>query len=171
MARSWERAVRKNSKNVNKIRKMQGKQEIGTVAKQQDFDQFLGRNIILPCTLIALALLYALLFTGATQQTSTTMYWVTVGLYLLLGVVLFLRRPFLNIGKSFLGTRRWNRDRRFEAEQIKQITLQKGYVIIEPKTKDANWVFSRLTNRYDTAAIGERLKRFAQVNDVPLEER
>lgn len=174
MSRSWERMVQKNTKKTNQIRKKQGQQAIGSASQaKSDFDRFLGRNIILPVTLIAFAVLYALLYTGTTveQQTSKTIFWVTIGLYILLGIVIFIRRPYLNVGKSFVGTRRFNRDVRVEAAQVKQITVQKGYVVIETKTKGSNWVFSRLTNRYDTAAMGTRLQEFARINNVPIHEK
>ncbi|OPA74670.1 hypothetical protein BVG16_23210 [Paenibacillus selenitireducens] len=172
MGRSWERMVQKNTKKANQIRKKQGQQAIGSVSQaKSDIDRFFGRNLILPITLIAFAVLYAILYSGVEQKTSVTMFWVTVGLYILLGIVLFIRRPYLNVGKAFLGTRRFNRDIRVDAAQVKQITVQKGYVVIETKAKGSNWVFSRLTNRYDTVAMGERLQEFARTHNVPFLEK
>ncbi|MFD0619058.1 hypothetical protein ACFQZR_16455 [Paenibacillus sp. GCM10027629] len=172
MARSWERMVRKNTKNVNKARKKQGQQVIGASRDaKSDVDRYVGRNLILPITLVAFGLLYALLYSAGGQNISAALFWATVGLYIFLGVVIFLRRPYISVGKSFVGTRRFNRDVRLDASQIKDITVQKGYVVIGTKAKGSNWVFSRLMNRYDTVVIGERLKEFARVNNVPFEER
>lgn len=170
MSRSWERMVRKNTQAVNRARKKQGKGTI-TAATKSEFDKFLGRSIILPTVLIGFALMYAVMTAGVTPETSSTLYWVTIGLYILLGVTFIFRRPYLAVGKSSVMTRRLNRDRRLEAGQIKQITVQKGYVVIEPSIKGSAWVFSRLTNRYDTQAMAERLEEFAKVNNVPFENK
>lgn len=72
--------------------------------------------------------------------------------------------------KNAVSTIKFNRDRRLTADNIAKIKLAKGSVVIEPKGKGGNWVFTRLINRYDTDAIGERLERFAQTHNIPLEK-
>lgn len=170
MSRSWERMVAKNRKQVNTARKKQGIQSIGSAApKKEDVDKFTGRNIAFPVTLVLLGVVYSVITAIGTQQIDWSMMLI-VGLYALLGVIFFIRRPYLSVGKSTLGTRRWNGDVRMDASQVKAISTQKGYVFIETK-KGANWGFSRFLNRYDTAAMATRLQEYAHVNNIPFEQK
>lgn len=180
MSRSWERMVTKNTSQLNKQRKKDGKPSIYASKGSATADIFRGRNFVLPVTLVALAAIYVLLGMASQQQAmSTSITWIVVGLYILLAVVIFLRRPFLKVDKNSISTIKFNRDRRLTADQIASIKVGSGSVVIELKgakgkkgkvSKGGNWVFTRLINRYDTAAMGERLERFANTFEIPFEK-
>lgn len=180
MSRSWERMVQKNTAQVNKQRKKQGKPSLYASNGSSSADIFRGRNFVLPITLVALAAIYILLGVASDQAVmNTSLTWIVVGLYVLLAVVIFLRRPFLKVDKNSISTIKFNRDRRLTADQIAMIKVGSGSVVIELKgsknkkgkvSKGGNWVFTRLINRYDTAAMGERLERFATTFDIPFEK-
>lgn len=174
MARSWERMVQKNTKKLNKTRKNQGLTSISSSGSVMSGDIFKGRKIILPCTLIVLAVLYGLLGVFAQQiaggkEQSTIMNWVVIGLYIVLGVIIYMRRPYLRVDKDSLFTTRMSREVRIGAVNITKISVKSGSVVIE-QMKGRNWVFSRLINRYDTAAMGERLESFATTHKIPFEK-
>ena len=168
MSRSWERQVRRNSAQLNKQRKKQGKPGIAshTVA----YDEFKGRNFILPLILTGFTIIYGLLGSVGTNLPSPTLYWITVICYLALALMLFLRRPFLRVTQDELSTTKWNRLRTLKVEDIKKITYQPGFIVIEKNGKGANWVFSRMMNRYDVEAMHARLQQFAAQNRIEYEE-
>jgi hypothetical protein len=163
MSRKWERMVDKNTKNVNRQRQKFGK---SLVASNSVEDRLLGRNWIPPVLFISIAFFYMITFKSTY---GTTMYWITVISYVLLGVMLFFRRPFLAIRKSELVTRKFGGFKSLEAADIGQITVQKGYVVIVSKNKKERWVFSRAFHRYNTLEMGERLKKFGTLHDIPIE--
>ncbi len=181
MSRSWERMVQKNSAQLNKQRKKQGKPSLYSSNGSATADVFKGRNFVLPITLVALAVIYLLL--GMTSQQAamnTSLNWIVVGLYVLLAIMIFLRRPFLKVDKNMLSTIKFNRDRRLTADQIAKIKAGSGSIVIEMKgtkgkkgkeIKGGNWVFTRLINRYDTEAMAERLERFAASFNIPFEKQ
>ncbi|OZB95074.1 hypothetical protein [Paenibacillus sp. XY044] len=169
MARSWERQVRKNSTQLNKQRKKQGKPSIYS-SGGAPADIYKGRNYVLPITMVALAAVYFLLGMIGQEGTAGSMTWIIMAMYVFLGLMIFLRRPFLRVEKNAVSTIKFNRDRRLAADNIAKIKLAKGSVVIEPKGKGGNWVFTRLINRYDTEAMGERLERFALTHNIPLEK-
>jgi hypothetical protein len=168
MSRSWERMVERNSKKINKQRKKQGKPSVA--AKTQQGDRYLGRNYIFPILLVLLMAFYAISFSPWKNkiQQDTTMFWVTLGCYALLAVFYFLRRPYLAITRDTLETRRFSGYKRLNPAEIRKIVLQPGYVVIEP-LKGANWVFSRMINRYPLSRMGERLTVFAELHRIELE--
>ncbi|MCE5172073.1 methyltransferase [Paenibacillus profundus] len=168
MSRSWERKVRRNSTQLNKQRKKQGKSMMSTSTVA--FEEFKGRSYILPMVLIGFTIIYAFLGGAMTDVQSPTLYWVTVFCYLGLGIILFLRRPFLRIGKGELSTIKWNRIRTLPAQEITKIVAQPGYVVIEHSRKGSSWVFSRTMNRYDTDTMGKRLQSFAQQHRIEFVE-
>ncbi|MGN7357123.1 hypothetical protein ACTHPF_07120 [Paenibacillus sp. SAF-054] len=180
MSRSWERMVQKNTSQLNKQRKKEGKPSLYASNGSASADVFKGRNFVLPVTLVALAAIYVLLGMASDQQVmNTSLTWIVVGLYILLAIVIFLRRPFIKVDKNSISTIKFNRDRRLTADQIAKIKAGSGSIVIELKgskgrngkiSKGGNWVFTRLINRYDTAAIGERLERFANTFDIPFEK-
>ncbi|UHA73086.1 methyltransferase [Paenibacillus sp. 481] len=167
MSRSWERKVRKNSTQLNKKLSKQGKTMIQSPGDR--FDEFKGRSIILPIVLIGFALIYAMLGAVAGVKESPLLYWVTVVCYGGLGLIFIFRRPFLRVSQDSLSTIRWNRLRTLQAEDMKKIVAQPGYIIVEHKNKGGNWVFSRAMNRYDTSAMSERLATFAQKHGIAFE--
>lgn len=172
MSRSWERKVSKNMSQLNKQRKKQGQALVGTTTVgTNDGDVFKGRKYVLPIILVALAVLYALLGIATVEAGggSQTLNWIGVSLYLLLALMIFLRKPYLKVGRSTVSTMKFNRERKLAASEISQIKITKGSVVIETKARGGNWVFSRLINRYDTTAMGERLGQFAKVNNIPVE--
>ncbi|WP_106767776.1 hypothetical protein [Paenibacillus faecalis] len=172
MSRSWERKVSKNMSQLNKQRKKQGQPVLGTgTTPTSDGDVFKGRKYVLPFVLIALGALYAMLgvLTPGVTEGSQTITWFGVGLYILLALMIFLRKPYLKVGRSTVSTMKYNRERNLMASEISKIRILKGSVVIENKGRGGNWVFSRLINRYDTDAMGERLEQFAKVNQIPVE--
>lgn len=173
MSRSWERKVSKNMNQLNKQRKKQGQASIGAGSSvaHDGGDVFKGRKYVLPIVLLALAVLYLLLgmVTVEAGTGSQTMNWIGVSLYILLALMIFLRKPYLKVGRSTLSTFKFNRERKLSASEISKIKILQGSVVIESKGKGGNWVFSRLINRYDTKAMGERLEQFAKVNQIPVE--
>lgn len=168
MSRSWERQVRRNSAQLNKQRKKEGKP--GVNSHTVTFDEFKGRNFILPLILTGFTIIYALLGSVGANLPSPMLYWVTVICYLGLALMLFLRRPFLRVTKDELSTTKWNRLRTLKVEDIKKITHQPGFIIIEKNGKGSNWVFSRMMNRYDIDAMHARLQQFAAQNRITYEE-
>ncbi|NMO95971.1 hypothetical protein [Paenibacillus lemnae] len=173
MSRSWERKVNKNMAQVNKQRKKSGQTSIGHTAaiNGKEGDLFKGRKYVLPLVLLALAGLYALLgmATGEESGSTATMTYIGVGLYVLLAVMIFLRKPFLKVERSAVSTFKFNRERKLSASEISKIRILRGSVVIETPVKGGNWVFSRLINRYDTEAMGIRMEEFAKVNQIPVE--
>ncbi|MCJ8012552.1 hypothetical protein MUG84_12505 [Paenibacillus sp. KQZ6P-2] len=181
MSRSWERKVQKNTAQLNKQRKKQGKPSLYSSNSSATEEIFKGRNYVLPITLVALAAIYVLLGLASQQAVmNTSLTWIVVAMYVLLAVVIFLRRPFLKVDKNTISTIKFNRDRRLNADQIAKIKVGSGTVVIELKgtkgkngkvSRGGNWVFTRIVNRYDTAAMGERLERFANTFNIPFEKQ
>ncbi|OAB25448.1 hypothetical protein PMSD_27200 [Paenibacillus macquariensis subsp. defensor] len=179
MARSWERMVQKNKTQLNKQRKKQGKSSISSMSSAGSAasgEAFKGRKIALPVVLVLLACLYGLLgiassnVPGKENLNTPTMTWFIMGAYILLGVIIYLRRPYLLVGKDTLQTTRLNRVRDISASKITNIKVAKGSVVIEQSGKGGNWVFTRLINRYDIQAMGLRLEEFAKSNNIPFEK-
>ncbi|CAM2784226.1 methyltransferase [Paenibacillus sediminis] len=166
MSRSWERKVRRNSQQLSKQRKKHGLPATGAGVSAGDV--YYGRNFIFPITLIALGLIYLLLGIYSKPKESMWVYWLTTGMYVLLGVMIFVRRPYLRVDKNTLVTTKFNRQRFLEAQDIVKISVQSGSVVIEHKNRGGNWVFTRLINRYDIQAMGERLERFAAAHKIPF---
>lgn len=172
MGRSWERKVSKNMSQLNKQRKKQGQAILGsTTPGSNEGDIFKGHKYVLPIVLIALAVLYALLGMATVEAGagSQTLNYVGVSLYILLALMIFFRKPYLKVGRSTVSTFKFNRERKLSATDISKIKILQGSVVIENKARGGNWVFSRLINRYDTKAMGERLEQFAKVNNIPVE--
>lgn len=168
MSRSWERKVRKNMSNINKQRKKQGAGQL--VFNAEKSEKIVGRNYIAPILLLLFIALYIILMQSSTEFQMDTMFWITVGCYILLAAVFYFRRPYITIGKDYVQTRRMTGDKRLPASNIKAISVQPGYVVIEQQ-KGANWVFSKLLNRYPTDEIGDKLKLFAQANGISFEQK
>ncbi|EFM12081.1 conserved hypothetical protein [Paenibacillus curdlanolyticus YK9] len=163
MSRSWERKVRNNMNQLNKQRKKQGIQAVVPNAERSDI--YKGRSFIGPILLLLIVAAYALL-DGTAQASQSNLYWVTIGCYILLAVVMLIRRPYLKVGQDYVQTRKFTGDRRLRADEMKAINVQDGYIVIE-RHRGGNWVFARITNRYPTTLMAERLKSFAQQNQVP----
>lgn len=168
MSRSWERKVRKNMSVVNKQRKKQGNDQI--VFNAEKSEKIVGRNFIAPILLILLIGMYVMLMQSSNEFKMDTMFWVTVGCYVLLAALFYFRRPYITIGKDYVQSRRLTGDKRLPVSAIKGISVQAGYVVIE-QHKGGNWVFSRLTNRFPTELIGEKLKQFALANGIAFQQK
>ncbi|MFC4777691.1 hypothetical protein ACFO9Q_12915 [Paenibacillus sp. GCM10023252] len=171
MSRTWERKVRRNSTQLSKQRKKHGGSPI--VASSEKVDRFKGRNYVIPAFIILFIGLYVILnlSTSTTQSTEQdTMFWVTIGLYVMLAVIFFFRRPYLAVGKDYVQTRRLTGDKRLPAASIKGFTLQQGYVSIEQE-KGGNWVFSRFINRYPTDEMAVKLREFAKQHSITVQEK
>jgi hypothetical protein len=175
MSRSWERKIRKNTEQLNKRRKKAG---LGAVVSPGGVtDRYKGRNYILPALLVLFTGFYIYMVTipsedpGTTPPVESSIFWLTIASYLALAALFWFRRPYLLVGKDFVGTRRFTGDKTLTAGAIKSITvIRPGYVVIEPK-KGGNWVFSRMLNRYPIDEMADRLQRFAQENRIPYEEK
>jgi hypothetical protein len=169
MARSWERMVQRNAKKVNKQRKKNGKSSIASQVQQPD--RYAGRNYVFPILLVLLMAFYVIIFSpwnNTALQKDMTMFWVTLGCYGLLTVFYFLRRPYLAVTRDTLETRKFSGFKTLRPTEIRKIVLSPGYVVIE-SVKGANWVFSKLFNRYPVDRMGDRLKTFAELHHVELE--
>jgi hypothetical protein len=167
MSRKWERMVRKNSKQLNRMRQKSGLKPIEAVTKEQE-DVFKGRSWFLPVLLVACSLFFAIM-SGALDE-SGTLYWVTVLGYLALAVMYFLRRPYIRVGKRQLSTRRLGVERVYAADEIESIAVQRGSIVIQMKGKRTRWVLSKFQNLYDVPAIAARLRTFAQQNGIAFQE-
>lgn len=168
MSRSWERMVSKNSKNINKRRKKEGKKAVSPNAPQ--VDRFEGRNYVVPSLLFMLILLYVTLaqpWSDSFMQ-DPTLFWVTIGCYVILGVFYYFRRPYLAVTRDTLETRKFSGYKTLRPTQIRKITIMPGYVLIE-SVKGANWVFSRFMNRYPLERMAERLKDYAELHHIDWE--
>nr|WP_202113163.1 hypothetical protein [Paenibacillus sp. MMS18-CY102] len=148
---------------LNKQRKKQGIQAVVPNAERSDI--YKGRSFIGPILLLFIVMAYALLDSNP-KASQSNLYWITIGCYILLAVIMLLRRPYLKIGQDYVQTRKFSGDRRLKAEEMKAINVQDGYIVIS-RHRGGNWVFARITNLYPTAAMAERLKTFAQQNQVP----
>ncbi|MDP4098617.1 hypothetical protein OIN60_17940 [Paenibacillus sp. P96] len=167
MAGSFERKVRKNMEKVNEQRRKQGGQIIGSSTGTAG-DTYYGRNVTVPIMLLGLSILYLVMTMFWTKVGMRGMDWLVFGLYVLLAVVFFIRRPYLRVGKTGLYTLKGGRERSMTVDQIKSIKVQSGYVIVERQGKGGNWVFNKTLGRYDTVAIAERLEKFAAANQLPF---
>ncbi|TDF99568.1 hypothetical protein [Paenibacillus piri] len=166
MSRKWERMVQKNTKTTNKLRAKQGKPSLSQAVSDGTIT-IKGRNWLMPVLLICVGIFCYITFAITPQD--ETLYWLTGGCYILLGVfTYFVRRPFLRIGKNFLLTRRFTGDKRADAAQIEEIVLTKDAVVIALQGKGGKWVFTRLYHRIDVSAMADKLKEFAQLNGVAL---
>jgi len=173
---SFDRKVERNQKRLNQkgkgptITTGTASNPRKSLGARGEGDIFRGRNIILPGVLVFIALLYSTVgMIGNSADMSTWLYWLTIGLYLLLAFTLFMRRPYLRINKNWVYTTKYNRDRILEAGNISKIKVSRKKIMIVPKIKDANWVFYRTRNQFDTAAMGDRLEQFAHTHHVTFE--
>lgn len=169
MSRSWERKVRKNMKQANKARKKQGSALINTNSESSVNDglNFAGRNFIVPSLLIFFIAGYCFLMLTAPNYVPDTMFWITIGCYVLLAMLFFFRRPYLKVGKEFVQSRRFTGDKRMPAADIKEIRVHKDYVVVMPQ-KGSAWTFSRVLNRFPTEQMSMELTTFAQRNNINL---
>lgn len=166
MSRKWERMVQKNSKEANLKRKKGGSAPI--ISADEQMDIFKGRSWLAPSLLVACSLFFAIV--SVTIYETETLYWITVAGYLLLGVMYFLRRPYIKIGKKKLSTRRMGIDKVFGADEIESISVQPGSVAIQFKGKKMRWVLSKFQSLYDIPAIAARLKQFAEQNGIDYKD-
>jgi hypothetical protein len=162
--------VRRNASKINKQRKKQGKPAL--YERTANMDTFKGRNYIFPLILVMLTIFYVTSFGPWVQraEADSSIFWITVILYLLLAVVYFFRRPYLSVTKDSLETRRFTGYKTLRPGDIRKIVFAPGYVIVEP-AKGTNWVFSRYINLFPVAQMQERLKTYCEVNKVELEVR
>ncbi|MGN7760186.1 hypothetical protein [Paenibacillus sp. 22594] len=170
MARSWERMVQRNTQQINKQRKKQGKDSIyasTTSAAAKSSDIFKGRNIVFPVVLLMLGIMFWVVGSiDEAKGSGILANWLGVVLYFLLAALLFFRRPYLKVERARLATIKYNRERQLPAGDIEKIIVTRGAVSIKYKGKRTQWVFSKLLNRYDINAMGERLEQFAKQNHV-----
>lgn len=175
---SFDRKVERNQKKLNKsgkgpaIKTRSNRDPRTALGAKGDGEIFKGRKIILPVTLAFLAVLYGTIGTiGKAAELNSGIFWVTIALYLLLALMIFLRRPYLRIDRSWLYTSKYNRDKLIEANNISKIKVNKNRskITIVPKSKDVNWVFSRSRNLFNTGEMAAYLEQYAKVNQVTFE--
>ncbi|MBP1999784.1 hypothetical protein J2Z69_000803 [Paenibacillus shirakamiensis] len=168
MSRSFEKQVERNKQKLLMKQKKMGiaPSKVGIGGEGETFQ---GRNFILPIVLILFAAGYAMLGTVGAGQQLNFLYYLTIGLYVLLAVVTFMRKPYLRVTRNALYTSKFNRDRIMTADNIQKIILTADQVTILPKGKSQKWVFYRSRNRFNTAAMGERLVEFGKVNNLMVE--
>jgi hypothetical protein len=172
MARSWERMVQRNTKQINQQRKKQGKDTIyasSSKAAAKSVDVFKGRNIVFPVVLLLLGIMFWVVGSiDEARGSGILANWLGVVLYFLLAALLFFRRPYLKVERARLSTIKYNRERWLTAAEIEKIIVSRSVVTIKYKGKRKQWIFSRLINRYDTAAMAERLEQFGKSNNVEV---
>ncbi|MFC7750806.1 hypothetical protein ACFQWB_12835 [Paenibacillus thermoaerophilus] len=165
MSRKWERMVERNAKKSNKLRQKQGKPAL---TRQADFEIVKGRSLVLPIAFLLIALFFLL---TAAPDTSGS-YWFTVLSYpALAALYYFVYRPYLKIGKDWLGVRRWFIEQRIAAADVKSVIRSGGHIVLEynKQGKTSRLVFSKVLNLYPIEKLDESLRRFAAQHGVRYE--
>ncbi|ANS74643.1 hypothetical protein AWM70_08630 [Paenibacillus yonginensis] len=171
MSRSFERKVEKNRQKYNLNQQKKGVKPGNTLGSKGEGVVFRGRNVLLPLLFIVLGAMYAAMgFIGGTENINT-LYVITVALYFLLGIVIYLRRPYLRIYKNKLFTSKFNRDRSLDAGSISKIKWSGKTITIVTKTKEPNWTFSGSRNFYNMDELGSALQEYAAAHGVELERK
>ncbi|MEK4058709.1 MULTISPECIES: hypothetical protein [Paenibacillus] len=172
MARSWERMVQRNTQQVNKQRKKQGKDSIyasSSKSAAKNSDIFKGRNIAFPVVLMLLGIMFWVVGSiDEARGSGILANWLGVVLYFALAALLFFRRPYLKVERNRVSTIKYNRERWLQAGDIEKITLSRGVVVLKYKGKRKQWIFSKLINRYNTEAMGVRLEEFGKANNIEV---
>lgn len=168
MSRSWERMVKKNTQKMSAARKKQGEEKY--IPPDRRIFRFKGRNYILPISIIIFTAFYSYLSLTTPDMERNSLFWVTVAMYGLLALLFYFRRPYLAVAKDFVQTRKMTGDKILRASGIRKISTSPGYVVIE-QVKGANWIFSRMVNRYPTELMAEKLKQFAKDNNIEFEQK
>ncbi|MNO64124.1 hypothetical protein D3C76_548460 [compost metagenome] len=171
---SFDRKVERNQMKMNKKGKgpviNKGGNPRTSLGAKGEGELFQGRKIILPLLLVLLAGLYGGIgIIGNASELNSSLYWITIALYLLLALTIFLRKPYLRVNKNWLYTSRLNRDKVLEAGNIKSIKVSLNKITLVPISKDTNWVFYRTRNFFNTEAMGNTLEQFAKTYNVPFE--
>ncbi|NEW04803.1 hypothetical protein GK047_02065 [Paenibacillus sp. SYP-B3998] len=165
MSRKWERMVTKNAKTVNKNRLKQG------IAPVTDPDQsvvFKGRSILLSLFFVCVAVF---LMSSLARSGADSMYWFTTISYFFVGLLIyFVRRPYLKVGRNSLSKRGYAKEKILNAENIKQIIYTPGNILIELDGK-SRWGYSKFFNRFDVAAMADKLKRFSEQNNITFVDK
>lgn len=166
MSRKWERMVERNKKAANLQRRKLGQTPIAEGDKP---DLFLGRSWIVPLILEMFAVFFMILFKN--YYTADSSYWFTVICYFLLGVfIFFVRRPVLSVAKSRIATRRITGEKAVNADEIDNIALSPNQIVITLKHKNRKWVFSSSLHLFKIKPMADRLRKFAAVNQVSIQE-
>jgi len=161
MAGKWEQQLTRNASKLNARRKRLGRQAISA---KGEVSRHRGRSWVFSLLLAFLGLFYMFAYWNTGR---TSLYWVTVFMYLFLAVLWFaVRRPFIDIGKKSLVTRKLFGFRNIEPQDIEQIEALKGYVVITLKQNRRRIVFSRLMQWIDTERLAQDLERFAQTHRI-----
>ncbi|SFS62036.1 hypothetical protein [Paenibacillus sp. BC26] len=172
MSRSWERKVQKNQSQINKQRKKHGQAPLMSAKSGGvKLDTFKGRSYLMPAFLLLFILFYVIVTVSAdTYKQTGNMFWLTVACYVILALLFTLRRPYLSVGSDFIRSRRFTGDRSIYVNNIKSISSQKGYIVVE-QHKGGNWVFSRVMNRFPTDQMAERLRTFSAQHGISFTEK
>ena len=165
MSRTWERKVRKNTRQLNQRLKKQGKQALATGLGQPV--KFRGIGYMIPLVLLLINGFF-IYVTRPWETDPGDLFWWTVAAYVVLAVIYLLRRPFLTVTRNTLETRRFTGYKVLKAQEIRRIVLLLGAVVVE-SVRGNRWVFSRILNLYPIEKMSERLRIFAEENRIDLE--
>lgn len=166
MSRKWQRMVEKNQKDAYKRNKKRGTKNVINGGLN---DQIIhkGRSWLVPLLLISFCLFFVLV--PGQYYTKDKWYWFTVVSYLLLGVFVFLtRRPFLQITRNDITSRRFGGNRTYQASDIQEIHLRENEVSIQFKQQRSKWVFTRWMHRFQMNQLMVDVIHFAARNQLPI---
>ncbi|WP_128896788.1 hypothetical protein [Longirhabdus pacifica] len=171
MSRKWKRMVDKNQsemyqkqKKLAKTQKRSGSSSVSNAKSQEE--KFFGRSFIFPLTLLAIA--FFLLTINISAEERSWLYWVTVVLYALLAVFYYFKRPYLKVTPSSVATRKLGREIIMDAEDIKEIQVRKGEIMISFKQMKRKWFFTKMMNFYPIQEMEQRLQTFAKKHNIKI---
>ncbi|CAM3521848.1 hypothetical protein [Marinicrinis lubricantis] len=162
MARKWKRMVEKNTKDLNQKRKKTGRPQLSN--SEDGYVTFKGRSIVLPSLLLGVAVLFFLSYSRVAEKDG--MFWFTISMYALLAVFYYFRRPYLNVARNYISTRRMGREIFLKPSEIEAITVSKTNISIALKGKKSKWGFSATWNLYPIEQMDGALKEFAAKNSI-----
>ncbi|MFD2673030.1 hypothetical protein [Marinicrinis sediminis] len=162
MSRKWKRMIDKNSSQLNQQRKKKGQPELSS--GPVSYQLYKGRSLILPSFLMLIGILFFFTYSQAGNQ--DTLYWFTVGMYVLLAIYYYFRRPYLKIMKNELATRKLGREVYLKPAEIQSIAYDGKGIAISLQNKRTKWMFSKGLNRYPVDAMATSLKEFALKNGI-----
>jgi hypothetical protein len=173
VSRKWERMVEKNRNSVNKVRRKQGKETIGSGtggARASDpVSVIKGRSWMLPSFLVLFALFYFISFYNSIEHNFS--FWFTGLSYIGLALLMYwIRRPVIKVSKDYITVRRFNGDKLLEPKDIKELTLHKDHVVIELVQKNKKLMYTRLQHRFPMEELNSKLRAYAVSHKLAVKE-
>lgn len=166
MSRKWERMVERNSKKSNKQREKQGKPMLSS--RQADYIVHKGRSLVLPIAFVLIALFFLLTTPPGTSGT----YWFMVLSYpALAALYYFVYRPYVKVGKDWIGVRRWFMEERIEVKNIQSVVRSSGHLVVEyeKRGRKTRAVFSKTLNLFPIDKMDESLRGLAGDHHIRYE--